>query len=284
MPAKKTKKTDKKDTNQKMEQNNGSFCMVCKSFGKADFCKVIFMTLFAILLVYLIVFFGVLIRNNLQEYKFIGKADKMERNIAIQGQGKVTVTPDIAITTMGMMAEGETVAEAQEQNTQVMNRLISELKKLNISEEDIQTTNYNIYPQYNYTEDEGRELVGYQVSQNVTVKIRDLSKANEVLGLAGEVGANSVGGLQFTIDDREVYKNEARKEALKNAAEKATMLSKALGVDLVSVVSYNEHEAGSVDPLYRSYAMEGLGGGALPQIESGSTEVVMNVNIVFEIR
>lgn len=254
---------------------------LCGNFGK----KLIWVLL-GILLVYIIVFFGTMIRNNLQKYYYIGKADKAERMITIDGQGKVIAKPDIAVTTMGMISEAKTVAEAQAKNTTVMNKLINKLKELGVEEKDIQTTNYYIYPQYNYTESKGQELTGYQVSQSVTIKIRNLAKANEVLGLAGEVGTNSVSGLQFTIDDDEVYQAQARAEALKKVAEKASALSKSLGVQLGNIVSYAEYSGdGNFVPYNKGYEGLGIGGGALtPQVESGSMDVVMNVNVTFEIR
>ncbi len=249
-----------------------------------DFGKKIMWVLLGILLVYIIVFFGTMIRNNLQKYYYIGKADKSERVITIDGQGKVIAKPDIAVTTMGMISEAKTVAEAQSKNTAVMNKLISKLKELGVEEKDIQTTNYYIYPQYNYTESKGQELIGYQVSQSVTIKIRNLAKANDVLGLAGEVGTNSVSGLQFTIDDDEIYKAQAREEALKKVGEKAVSLSKSLGVRLGSIVSYAEYSGNGNLVSYKGYEM-GIGGGAsAPQVESGSMDVVMNVNVTFEIR
>lgn len=271
MPVKKTSMKD---------FNNCKHKMICGGFAHK-----IFATLLGILLLYAIVLLGTMIRNNLQEYNFIGKADTQERTITLQAEGKVTATPDIAVTTMGMTADGETVAEAQEKNTKVMNTLIERLKDLGVDEKDLQTTNYNIYPQYNYTEDEGRILIGYQVSQSVTVKIRDLSNANQVLALAGEVGANSVSGLSFTIDDNDVYKDQARDKALKKISEKAQALSKSLGVKFASIISYNEYENGGIVPfaLYESKSF-GIGGGASPTIETGSTDVVMNVSVVFEIQ
>ncbi|MFZ2190158.1 MAG: SIMPL domain-containing protein [Candidatus Magasanikiibacteriota bacterium] len=252
-----------------------------------DFGKKLMFTLLGILLAYSIVFMGTLIRNNLQKYNYIGQADKMERTIMVEGVGKVTAKPDIAMISMGMTASGTTVVVAQEKNTEVMNNLIAKVKALGISEDDIQTANYNIYPQYDYTEASGSVLKGYEVQQTVSVKIRDLAKSSQVLALAGEVGANNVSGLQFTIDDNEVYKAEARVKALKQVAEKAKALSQSLGVNLVDIVSYNEYSGDSgMYPLYK-YAESAVGmGGATPapDIQSGSTDIVLNVNVTFEIR
>ena len=252
-----------------------------------EFTHRIFMTLFGILLVYLIFFVGTLIRNNIEEFYYIGQADSQERTITLEASAEVTATPDIAMTTIGMVATGESVAAAQEANTLVMNALTTRLSEIGIDAEDMQTANYNIYPQYNYTSEDGRVLEGYEVSQNVTVKIRDIDNAKNVIALAGSVGANSVSGLQFTIDERDVYQQQARKEALEKVYEKARALSQSLGVSIVSVVSYNEYEDGNTSPMYASSYKDleyGLGGGAAPDVQAGSMDVRMNVSVTFEIR
>lgn len=255
-----------------------------RNMKNMDFGRKILATLVGILLVYGIVFLATVIRNNLQEFYFIGKAESSERLLSVESQGKVTVVPDIAVTTMGMIAEAPTVAEAQQKNTQTMNNLIERLKSLGVESKDIQTANYNVYPQYNYTEAEGQVLKGYQVSQNVTVKIRNLQNANNVLALAGEVGLNNVSGINFTIDDRDVYKAQAREIAIKKAQEKALNLSRTLGVRVVGVVSYNEYEGGNEYPLYKANAMvESDAGGVAPSIEPGSTDVILNVNVTYQI-
>ncbi|HQF57074.1 MAG TPA: SIMPL domain-containing protein [Candidatus Magasanikbacteria bacterium] len=281
MPVKKTK-IEKNKSNLSSEKFNLS-CM------KNEFGKKIMFTLLGIMVVYIIVLLGTMIRNNMQEYIYIGQADKMERTIYIDATAKVVAKPDIAVTTMGMVNEGKTVQEAQTANNSVMSKLTEKLKEMGVEDKDIQTTNYNIYPLYNYTEN-GRVLRGYEVRQDVTVKIRDLEKANEVLSLAGELGANNISGLQFIIDDPEVYKNEAREEALKKLAEKAQTLSKLLGVRFGKVVSYNEY-SGDNTPYYnvmKSSAMYDLAGGvvneSISSVESGSTEVNMTVSITFQIR
>ncbi|MFH0857396.1 MAG: SIMPL domain-containing protein [Candidatus Magasanikbacteria bacterium] len=260
----------------------------CHCATMAEFGKKILWTLFGIMVAYSIVLLGTLIRNNLQEYNYIGKADKAERTILISAEGKSTVVPDIGETTIGFEAEAKTVTEAQEKNTKVMNSLIEKLKALGIDEKDIQTANYNVYPQYDYLEKEGRVLRGYMVSQNVQVKIRDLDMADKVFALAGEVGANQVGGLNFTIDERDAYIAEARQKAMVKIEEKARMLADSLGIQLGKVLSYDEYESGGAVPMYKAYAEDmvyGMGGGvAAPTIEAGSTEVVLNVNVTFEIK
>lgn len=252
-----------------------------------DFGRKLLAALAGIFLVYAIVFVGTLIRNNLQKYYFIGKPVPVEHTLSVDGQGKITVIPDIAMTSMGMVAEAPTVAEAQQKNTETMNKLISRLKDLGIDAKDIQTANYNVYPQYNYTEKDGQTLKGYQVSQNVSVKIRNLQNSQKVLALAGEVGANSVSGITFTIDDRDVYKAQAREIAIKKVHDKARSLSSALGVNIVGIVNYNEYEAGQNEyPLYKSNVMADSAQASVPapSIEPGSTDVILNVSVTYQIQ
>lgn len=248
------------------------------------FGRRILWTLLGILLAYGVVFLGTLIRNNLEAYRYIGQAEKQERTITVEAEGRVTAKPDIAMTRMGMSIEGVTVADAQAENSRVMNELLQKLQALGVDEEDIQTTDYTIFPQYEYSEENGRTLRGYQVSQNVTVKIREIDNANAVLALAGEVGANNVSGIDFTLDDKDVYVEQAREEAMQQLREKAQALATMLGVRVVGVVSYDEFEAGGADHTYpvlrEAYAL----GGAAPQIESGSTDIVMTVRAVLEIQ
>lgn len=240
------------------------------------------------LILYLTVYVAALTRNEFRAYETIGRAESIERTITLDAQGKSTVVPNVANTTIGMIAEGETVAEAQAQNTEVMNDLINRLKELGIAETDIQTANYNVYPRYDYSSEDGRTLDGYEVSQSVTIKIRDKENTNAVLALAGEVGANSVSGVNFTIDDTEVYKEEARRDALRQVYEKASELSDLLGIEIVGVVTYTEYESNTAPyPMYERAMLDsavGYGGATDPQIESGTKDVFVTVSVTFEIR
>ena len=280
MPVKKTKIEECCCSSEKFDSCG---CM------KVEFGKKLMFTLLGIMVVYVIVLLGTMIRNNMQEYNYIGQADKMERTIYVDATAKVVAKPDIAVTTMGMVNEGKTVQEAQTANNDVMSKMTTKLKEMSIDEKDIQTSNYSIYPLYDYTDEAGRVLRGYEVRQDVTVKIRDLSKANGVLSLAGELGANNISGLQFTIDDPEVYKNEARQEALKKLAEKSQNLSQSLGIRLGKVVSYNEYSGdnNTYANVMKESAMYGLGGAAdqsVSSVESGSTEINMTVGVTFQIK
>lgn len=246
------------------------------------FAKKIIMTLVGILLVYAIFYVGTLIRNNVKKHDFIGKADRMERTIMINGFGKVTGNNDIAMTTIGYSNTDKDVAKAQAANKKVMDSVYAELKKMGLADKDLQS-DYSIYPDYNYTESKGQELKGYRVSSGLTVKIRDLNKISDILGLAGKYGATEVSGLSFTIDDPENLKTQARDKALADLKAKAIYLANALGVRLGGIVYYNEYEGGDYQPKTLYADVGGIGGGGPMAVSAGSKDVSMNVSITFEV-
>jgi len=241
-------------------------------------------SLVSALLLILIIFIGALTRNALREHSFIGRTVEQIYTITIDGQGKVTAIPDIAQISLGIETQRSQVAAAQQENTSKMNKLIIQLKELDIDEVDIKTTNYNIYPRYNYNEGT-RILQGYVVSQNVTVKVRDLDSVGVVLELAGQSGVNQLGGLSFTIDEPEDLRQEAREKALENAREKAEALAKVAGVKLGRLVSFNEGGGAIPPPIFREYATleVGIGGGAAPDVQPGSQDIEISVSVTYEV-
>ncbi len=253
-------------------------------WGHNHFGKKLMMTFVGILLVYTVFYVGTLIRNNVKKYDYIGQADRIEKTITINGYGKVTGSNDIAVTTMGYSNTNKDVAQAQADNKKVMDQIYSELKKLGIADKDLQS-NYSIYPDYNYTQDKGQQLIGYRVSNSLAIKIRDLAKISNVLSLAGKYGATEVSGLNFTIDDPENLKSQARDKALVDAREKAAHLAGVLGLRLGGVITYNEYEGGSdvYQPKVMSMDAGGMGGGGPAAISGGSQDEVMNVNVTYEV-
>lgn len=222
--------------------------------------------------------------NKAREYKFIGKAEVRD-TIFIDGEGVVIGVPDVAQVSIGMMTEAEDVVRAQTENTSKMNTLIDKIKGFNIEAKDIQTTNYSIFPRYDWPD--GRQVLrGYQVSQTARIKIRNLDKIGAILKAAGESGANQISGISFTIDDPEVLRQQAREEALQNAFTKAQALAKQAGVKLGKVISFSEYSPSEPYPYKAGYEALGMGGGApipSPTIESGSLEIKVNVSVGYEI-
>lgn len=242
----------------------------------------------AIFVISLSVFVIFKTRNAAREYGYIGRAPLTQYTVNIDGEGKVSGKPDVAVISLGVQSEAKTVKSAQDDNTKKMNAIVKAVKDMGVKADDIQTTNYNIYPKYNYERTTGASnIIGYTVSQSVTIKARDLDKTGDILGKAGDLGANQVGGVQFTIDNPEALKAQAREKAIENAKKKADELFKKLGVSPGRIVSFNEYSNG--EPIYYKSSSEGygIGGGApaaAPDIQSGSLDVVVNVSLVFEIK
>ncbi|MDD5341045.1 MAG: SIMPL domain-containing protein [Patescibacteria group bacterium] len=244
--------------------------------------------LFILITVLLICVIAVLIFWAMNLYKqnyYIGKNPQIDRTITIMGEGKVTAIPDIANVTLGMQNTNLNIQVAQKKNSDTMNALIAQLTALGISKDDIQTTNYNIYPQYDYSSSR-QTLTGYTVSQDVTVKIRQTDKVDQVLKIAGDLKLNQVGGLSFAIDNPETYRQQARILALQNAKDKAEALAKIMGVNLGKVISFAESSNG-VTPypmMVSDKAVSGIGGGGTaPSVSVGSQDIIIDASIVYEL-
>lgn len=248
----------------------------------ASFGYKILMVLVAVVLVYLTFYLGTLMRNNVKQYSYIGQADQQERTITVNGFGKVSGKNDIAMTTMGYSTIDKDVGKAQTDNTNVMNLFLADLKGLGVAEQDLES-DYSIYPEYDYTQIKGQQLKGYRVTNNVTIKVRDLTKISSILSLAGKFNLNEVSGLSFTIDDTDSLKAQARAKSLANAKMKAAQLALSLGMQLGEVIAYSEYDTNQQPyPMYEKSMGTGGMMDAAPVIASGSRDVGMNVSITYK--
>ncbi len=243
-----------------------------------------FNRLMGLLLIGVILWIFVAIRTNIKNYHYIGRSTY--NTISVNGTGKVIAKPNIATINIGVMAEKGDVAAAQDENSKKMNALIAQIKNLGVEEKDIKTTNYAVYPQYDYPGGK-QQIRGYQVSQEAQIKIRDLAKVSAALKAATESGANQVSGISFTIDEPENLRREARDKALTNARENAEQIAKQLDVALGRVIGYNEYQNPQPGPVpYYAKDISGIGGPAAqeaPTIQPGSNEVVVDVTVTYEI-
>jgi uncharacterized protein YggE len=206
---------------------------------------------------------------------------------ASTGQGKVTVVPDLGIVSLGISAQANAIKDAQNQANAVIKNLSDALNKLGVDKKDIQTSNYSVYPNYSF-ESGANRINGYQVNANLTVKVRDLDKLNQVIDSATGVGVNQVGGIQLTVDDakqKELLK-EARDKAVADAKEKAESLAKAAGLALGRIVNVQESGGmpGPVPMMAKAQMDSGRGGGVPTQIEPGTTEITSEVTLYYETR
>ncbi len=234
----------------------------------------------------LAVFLVTLIVNNIKAYGQIGRLPESPRTIVISGTGKIIATPTIAVSNIGLVTQKADVASAQAENTDRMNKMVAALQTLGIAAADVQTAQYQINPNYSYDQKTGSTITGYSVTQSLEVKIRDLTKISAVLAKAGELGANQVNGVTFTIDEPSNLQAQAREKAVADAKEKAQKLADQLGVHLGKIVGFDE-SAGNIPPGPIMFAKDavGMGGGpvAAPDVQAGSLDVTSQVNVTFEL-
>ena len=252
--------------------------------------KILFTGLLIILSVFLLaltVSTVVGIQNKIKEGKYIGQEIESKNTITVSDKGEVYARPDLAITTFSVTTEKKTVSQAMNENAEKMNAVIDFIKEQEVEDKDLKTTSFNIYPRYEWYEKtqfypQGRRvLVGYEVRQSLQVKIRDMEKIGEIIQGATDAGANQVGDLQFTIDNEDEFKKQARGQAIEKAKDKAKELASQLGVKLVRITNFSES---GIVPRY--YALEealGKGAGEVPQIEVGENKIEVNVTITYEI-
>ena len=226
------------------------------------------------------------IQNKVKQGKYIGQDVESRSTISVAGTGEVYAKPDLALVSFSVVIEAKTVGEAMSQNTEKMNNIISFIKEQGVESKDLKTTSFNIYPRYDYDRSSSiypsgkRVLVGYEVTQQLEVKIRDLDKTGQIIEGAANNGANQIGSLQFTVENEDELKKQARKEAIEKAKAKAEELAGQLGVKLVRIISFSE--GGYVPIFYSESAIKGIGGGA-PDIEIGENKISVNVSITYEI-
>ena len=202
---------------------------------------------------------------------------------SVSGEGKVTLIPDIAVVSVGVTAQGASVSTVQNELNSKMNTVSASIKKLGVDAKDIKTSFYNISPMYDYSGSTQR-ITGYQANANLTIKVRKIDNANNVIDAATQAGANQVGGIAFDVDDKTKAENEARELAIKDAKSKAEAAARAAGFSLGRVINYSEGGGNYPGPLYDKAVMMQTEGGAPTQVEPGTSEISVTVNLSYEIR
>jgi uncharacterized protein len=220
------------------------------------------------------------------------------RTFSVSGEGKITAIPDVAQFTFSVITQGgKDIAVLQSDNTKKTNAAIDFIKTQGVDSKDIKTASYNLEPRYQTykcrMDETGvnvcppSEIVGYTITQTVSVKIRDFTKIGDVMSGVVKNGANSVSSLSFTIDDQTAVENQARDKAITQAREKAGLVAKAGGFKVGKLLSIEE----GYTPYYSSYGKgsssvsydEAMVVPAAPNLEPGSQEVTVSITLRYEI-
>jgi len=206
--------------------------------------------------------------------------------IVVSGEGEATVAPDMAILTLSVMREAKTARAALDANNDAMAAVISAMKAAGIADRDLQTAGIQINPRYNYTNkadgSQEAQLVAYQVTNTLSVRVRNVDKTGEILDKAVSLGVNQGGGIAFTNDDPKATITEARKKAVADAMAKAKTLAEAAGVSLGRVIEITDQNISPMPMPMNAKAFDAARA-AVP-VQAGENAYNVQVTVTFELK
>ena len=234
--------------------------------------------------------------NEVKQSKYVGRGNQPSNVISVSGEGEVLAVSDIASLSINLNKEGKTAKEAQELLNESITKTLNYLKDQKIEDKDIKSEYGGLSPKYSYEQpacytypcpSRDPKIIGYTAMQSITVKVRDVDSASEVRTGLATIGVTDISGPTFSIDDEDLFKDEARSLAIEDAKEKAKVLAEELGVKLGKVVSFSENSGAQYPMMYSAKAMMGeqsLQDGRAPTLPKGENKITSNVSITYEIR
>ena len=204
--------------------------------------------------------------------------------LSVSAEASAKRVPDVATISTGVVTQAADANAAMRANAVQMDKVMAAIRAAGIGERDVQTSGINLNPQYKYVENAPPSIVGYQASNTVNVKVRDLSKLGKVLDAFVEQGANQVNGPSFEVDKPDEAYDEARVAALKKAQARAQTYADALGLKVRRIVSISEGGASFPRPMPMMRAMAADAGFAKEtSVSPGETTLSVNIDVVFEL-
>jgi uncharacterized protein YggE len=213
-----------------------------------------------------------------------------DSTISIEGRGEVTATPDTAYVTSGVTTQGTTAREALDANTKAMAELIATLKAAGIADRDIQTSGFSVNPNYVYSDARDAngytlppKIMGYQVANTVSVRVRALDSLGAVLDRAVTVGANTINGVSFAVADPSTLYDQARKAAFADARAKAELYAGAAGAELGDIKTITESQGyGQPQPMMMRQMADVAAAAPVP-VQAGELSFSITVSVSWEL-
>lgn len=202
--------------------------------------------------------------------------------ITVTGSGEVNVVPDIGYINVGVRSRGATVSEAISVNNESANAIKASLLEQGVAEEDIQTSNFNVYQQSDYDFQGNPTDTYFMVENSVYVTVRQIESMGEVLDAVAKGGANNIYGVNFDVQDKTEALSTARELAVQSAQVQARELADAANVELGEIISINASTS-TTEPFY-GYGIGGGGGMESVPISSGQIPVSTQVQVTFSIK
>ena len=207
---------------------------------------------------------------------------RIERTVTVGASGSVSVEPDIAHISTGVLSEADTAREALQRNSAAMKKVVDGLKGAGIEPKDIQTAGFSIDPRYDQAKD-GRaaRITGYRVTNQVRITAREISKLGELLDLVVTLGANQAGGISFDVSNAETLKDEARRQAIANALRRAKLFAEAAGASVGEVLTISEDVS---SPSPRPFSGRVAMAAESAPTERGSQSLEVRVQVTWALR
>jgi uncharacterized protein len=202
----------------------------------------------------------------------------------VSASGEVTRVPDIAIISAGVVTRAPTATAAVSQNATRMERVRAALKRAGIADRDIQTSSISLNPDYIYAERQPPRLSGYQASNQLSIRFRDIADSGKILDALVAEGANQISGPNLTIDKPEIAYDEARMKAIANGRARADLYARALGMRVVRLLSVSEGGGSYPVPPPMPVMMMAERGAADTKIDPGEQKLQVTVNMSFELQ
>jgi uncharacterized protein YggE len=201
-----------------------------------------------------------------------------EKLVTVTGEATVAVAPDMAAIRIGVTSLGKTAREASEANAKQMTSVLAAIKDAGIPDRDVQTSRLSLQPQYDPNKSGTARLLGFQVTNQVTIKIRETDKLPTILDRTIAAGANEMSGIEFVVSEQSKLLDQARDDALADAHRKAELYAKAAGVKLGPVISIAEEGS---NPPPRPM-VQAIRAGAVP-VAPGEQMLRASVTVSYEL-
>jgi uncharacterized protein len=203
----------------------------------------------------------------------------------LTARGESLVVPNVAMVTAGVQTNAADAATAMRNNADQMARVMAALKKSGIPEKDIQTQSINLSAQYRYEENKPPIVTGYQATNSVTVRFRDISKSGAILDTLVREGANQINGPTLIFDNPAAAHDAARMQAIKTLQSRAQAYAKSVGMSVKRIVAITENADGGVHPLpVATMAMDASEARAKTSVSAGEQSIGVTVSAVFELQ
>ncbi|MDZ4775592.1 MAG: SIMPL domain-containing protein [Alphaproteobacteria bacterium] len=203
--------------------------------------------------------------------------------LTVSAESRTSERPDIATVTAGVVTEAPTAEAALAENARRMTAVIAAIKRAGVADRDIQTSQLSIQPQTVYAENVPPRVTGYQATNTVSVKVRNLANVGKTVDALVQQGGNQLNGIQFGLNEPDAALDRARAEALKKARARADVYAQAVGMRVHKIIAIQE--GGSVDlprPMPQM-AMRMAANESTP-VQAGEVDLTANVTVMFELR